>query len=168
MICSPPRIAVCNTWSSEGSALCRMGGVTSQLDLSLMPLLIAGCGWLQLGAPHWATSVKLLQVIIIIIIIIIKKGWQCKAEREWCTPYQSKDLKQLIIRQLIKYLKIEPALCGSRFSTGRHFAIEVFLTFNKLSLSGDCCIGSIYWKIKFSDLYHFLLLQLNKWNHHHR
>ena len=27
----------------------------------------------------------------IIIIIIIKKGLQCKAEREWCTPYQSED-----------------------------------------------------------------------------
>ena len=26
-----------------------------------------------------------------IIIIIIKNGRQCKAEREWYTPYQSKD-----------------------------------------------------------------------------
>ena len=26
-----------------------------------------------------------------IIIIIIKKSWQYKAEREWCTPYQSED-----------------------------------------------------------------------------
>ena len=52
------RIAVCNTWSSGGIALCRVGGATSQLDLpSLTPLSIAGCGWLQLGAPHWATSV---------------------------------------------------------------------------------------------------------------
>ena len=25
------------------------------------------------------------------IIIIIKKGGQCKAEREWYTPYQSED-----------------------------------------------------------------------------
>ena len=29
--------------------------------------------------------------IIIIIIIIIKKGKQCKAGREWYTPYQSED-----------------------------------------------------------------------------
>ena len=29
--------------------------------------------------------------LIIIIIIIIKKGRQCKAEREWYTPYQSED-----------------------------------------------------------------------------
>ena len=29
--------------------------------------------------------------IIIIIIIIIKKGRQCKTEREWYTPYQSED-----------------------------------------------------------------------------
>ena len=29
--------------------------------------------------------------IIIIIIIIIKKGQQCKAGREWYTPYQSED-----------------------------------------------------------------------------
>ena len=34
------------------------GGSTSQLDLpSLTPLSIAGCGRLQLGVPHWATSV---------------------------------------------------------------------------------------------------------------
>ena len=39
-------------------------GVTaSQLYLpSLTPLSIAGCGRLQLGAAHWATSVALLQV----------------------------------------------------------------------------------------------------------
>ena len=30
-------------------------------------------------------------IIVIIIIIIIKKGRQCKAEREWYTPYQSED-----------------------------------------------------------------------------
>ena len=27
----------------------------------------------------------------IIIIVIIKKGRQCRAEREWYTPYQSED-----------------------------------------------------------------------------
>ena len=32
-----------------------------------------------------------LRFSIIIIIIIIKKGRQCKAEREWYTPYQSED-----------------------------------------------------------------------------
>ena len=54
---SPARIAVCNTWSSRGTALCRVEGATSQLDLLfLTPLSVAGCGWLQLGAPHWATS----------------------------------------------------------------------------------------------------------------
>ena len=47
-----------NTWSSGGTALCRVGGAISQLDLpSMTPLSVAGCGWLQLGAPHWATSV---------------------------------------------------------------------------------------------------------------
>ena len=35
------------------------GGETSQLDLpSLKPLSVAGCGRLQLGAPHWATLVN--------------------------------------------------------------------------------------------------------------
>ena len=64
VICSPARIAVCNTWSSGGTALCRVWDATSQLDLlSLTPLSVAGCGWLQLGAPHWATSVILLQVV---------------------------------------------------------------------------------------------------------
>ena len=53
------RIAVCNTWSSGGTALCRVAGATSELDLpSLTPLSVAGCGWLQLEAPHWATSVN--------------------------------------------------------------------------------------------------------------
>ena len=34
------------------------GGATSQLDLtSLAPLSVASCGRLQLGVPHWATSV---------------------------------------------------------------------------------------------------------------
>ena len=34
------------------------GGATSQLDLpSLTPLFVAGCGQLQLGVSHWATSV---------------------------------------------------------------------------------------------------------------
>ena len=42
-----------------GTALCRVEGETSQLDLpSLTPLYVAGCGRLQLGAPHWATSVS--------------------------------------------------------------------------------------------------------------
>ena len=59
VICSPARIAVCNTWSSGDTALCRVGGATSQLDLpSLMPLSVAGCGWLQLGAPHLDISVN--------------------------------------------------------------------------------------------------------------
>ena len=36
----------------------RVGGATSQLDLlSLTPLSVAGCGLLQLGVPHLATSV---------------------------------------------------------------------------------------------------------------
>ena len=33
-------------------------------------------------------------IIFIIIIIIIKKGRQCKAEREWYTLYQFKDPAQ--------------------------------------------------------------------------
>ena len=45
VICSPARIAVCNTLSSGGNAQCRVGGATSQLDLqSLTPLSVAGCG----------------------------------------------------------------------------------------------------------------------------
>ena len=36
----------------------RVGGATSQLDQpSLTPLSVAGCGWLQLRVPNWATSV---------------------------------------------------------------------------------------------------------------
>ena len=44
----------------------RIGGATSQLDLSsLTPLSIAGCGRLQLGVPHWATSVYYCKYLII-------------------------------------------------------------------------------------------------------
>ena len=53
------RIELCNTWSSGGTALCRVEGATSQLDLpSLTPLSVAGCGRLQLGVFHYATSVN--------------------------------------------------------------------------------------------------------------
>ena len=31
------------------------------------------------------------KALALTIIIIIKIGWQCKAEREWYTPYQSED-----------------------------------------------------------------------------
>ena len=42
----------------QGVLPMRVGGATSQLDLpSLTPLSVAGCGRLQLGVPHWATSV---------------------------------------------------------------------------------------------------------------
>ena len=49
VICSPARIAVCNTGSSGGTACGaqggRVGGAPSQLDLpSLTPLSVAGCG----------------------------------------------------------------------------------------------------------------------------
>ena len=45
VICSKVRIAVCNMWSSGGTALRRVGGATSQFDLpSLSPLSEAGCG----------------------------------------------------------------------------------------------------------------------------
>ena len=48
---------------AQGVLPMRAGGATSQLDLpSLTPLSVAGCGRLQLGVPHWATSV-ILQVV---------------------------------------------------------------------------------------------------------
>ena len=41
------------------------GATASQLDLqSLQPLSVAGCGRLQLGDPHRATSVALVQVVV--------------------------------------------------------------------------------------------------------
>ena len=50
----------------RGTALCRVGGPMSQLDLpSLTPLSVADCGCLQLGAPHWATSVNYCMQLII-------------------------------------------------------------------------------------------------------
>ena len=63
VICSPARIAVCNTRSSGGTALCRMGGATSQLDLpSPTPLSVAL--WLNAirSSPLGYFS-KLLQVV---------------------------------------------------------------------------------------------------------
>ena len=50
------RFILC-TRRSEGTAY-EGGGATSQLDLpSLTSLSVAGCGRLQLGVPHLATSV---------------------------------------------------------------------------------------------------------------
>ena len=53
------------TNGAQGVLPCEERGVTaSQLDLpSLTPLSVAGCGRLQLEAAHWATWVKLLQVV---------------------------------------------------------------------------------------------------------
>ena len=43
---------------AQGVLPMRVGGATSQLDLpSLTPLSVTGCGRLQLGAPHWVSSV---------------------------------------------------------------------------------------------------------------
>ena len=42
------------------------GSATSELDLSsLTPLSVASCGRLQLGVPHWATSVDYCKWLII-------------------------------------------------------------------------------------------------------
>ena len=41
---------------AQGVLPMRVGGATSQLDLSLTPLSVAGCGRLQLRVPHCATS----------------------------------------------------------------------------------------------------------------
>ena len=47
---------------AQGLLSVRVGGATSQLDLlSLTPLSVAGCGRLQLGVLHWATSVDYCQ-----------------------------------------------------------------------------------------------------------
>ena len=43
---------------AHGVLQMRLWGATSKLDQpSLTPLPVAGCGRLQLGVPHWATSV---------------------------------------------------------------------------------------------------------------
>ena len=48
--------------------------MASQLDLhSLMPLSVAGCRRLQLGAGNWAASVALQQVIICLISLSIQQ-----------------------------------------------------------------------------------------------
>ena len=51
------RFTLC-TRRSGGPALEGGGGAIIKLDLpSLTPLSITGCGRLQPGVPHWATSV---------------------------------------------------------------------------------------------------------------
>ena len=46
------------------TALSKVGGNGQSIELaSLTPLFVADCGRLQLGAPHWAISVALLQVV---------------------------------------------------------------------------------------------------------
>ena len=47
--------------------------------------------WLGFDRPSELFFPARFIIIIIIIIIIIKKGRQCKAGRDWYTPYQSED-----------------------------------------------------------------------------
>ena len=63
VICSPNKH--CAIRGSQGFLPCVGWGVTaSQLYLkSLTTLYVAGCGRLQLGAPHCSTLVALLQVV---------------------------------------------------------------------------------------------------------
>ena len=50
----------------QGVLLMRVGRATRQLALpSLTPLSVAGCGRLQLGVRHWATSVDYCKWLII-------------------------------------------------------------------------------------------------------
>ena len=49
-------------------------------------------GWEKVDALNHSNTKKPTHIIIIIIIIIIiKKDRQCKAERDWYTPYQWED-----------------------------------------------------------------------------
>ena len=57
------------------------------------------------GRCVWAVLCRVCIIIIIINIIIIKKGRQCKAEREWYTPYQSEDPSPTIPNYRQKKLK---------------------------------------------------------------
>ena len=57
-------------------------------DVKILSIKVAICSVIRdglkiLGMRDWD--------IIIIIIIVIEKGQQCKAGREWYTPYQSED-----------------------------------------------------------------------------
>ena len=54
-----PSFAPCNTWSSGGTALCRVGSNGQSIESTLSgrsvagwPLSVASCGRLQLGALH--------------------------------------------------------------------------------------------------------------------
>ena len=52
--------------SAQGVLSMRVRCATSQLYLPyLTPLSVAGCGWLQLGVPHWAASVRFCKELII-------------------------------------------------------------------------------------------------------
>ena len=56
--------------------------------------MVKWMSYIEFGELKWKNvdhEQMLIVLIIIIIIIIIKKGRHCKAEREWCTPYQSED-----------------------------------------------------------------------------
>ena len=67
-------------------ALCRVERATNQLDLpSLTPLSVAGCGWLQLGAPYWATSVNYCKYLIIEPTFCCNRfstAWEAPGHRE--------------------------------------------------------------------------------------
>ena len=56
------------------------------VDLPFMILIT-----LQLSYTNELYIVLTIESTVIIIIIIVKKGRQCKAEREWYTQYQYED-----------------------------------------------------------------------------
>ena len=63
VICSPARIAVCNTWSS-GVLLCVGWGCDQSIGSTVSDAIVRSWLWLTATrAPHWTTSVKLLQVV---------------------------------------------------------------------------------------------------------
>ena len=63
--CSKSMAHICTVQNNgaQGTLLCVWLGATASQLASLTQLSVAGYGRLQLGAPHFATSVLLLQVV---------------------------------------------------------------------------------------------------------
>ena len=85
---SPLNMFLCLNYRTAQSQLPAMGAPLICSSAFITALLSLSC--LRWAHPKHIPLPSLF-FIIFIIIIIIKKGRQCKAEREWYTSYQSED-----------------------------------------------------------------------------
>ena len=70
----------------------------SENNIFFMPQVLLATSrhiWISINA----TFSKTVSYEVLLTFIIVKKGRQCKAQREWCTPYQSENPSPTIVSE---------------------------------------------------------------------